>query len=137
MFPFGFGLSFTEYEFSNLSVSAVSTVGNAQVSFDVENKGQMSGKAVCQVFVSCPSGSGRLVAPVKELAGFTKVGLDVGERRRVSVDLAKEAFSYWDERRNEWVALKGEYKVSVGGDSTRLDLVGQAVLEQEFSWRGL
>lgn len=74
---------------------------------------------------------------MKELKRFKKVSLETGEKKEVVIECGREAFSYWDERRDSWVAPKGTYKVLVRASSDNHPLVGEAVLEKRFMWSGL
>lgn len=136
LFPFGFGLSYTTFAFSNLTISPVSTSGDFTVSFTITNTGKLTARAVGQVYVSPPV-EGRITSPEKELQGFKKVELKAGEKKVVEVKVGKEAFSYFDERKEAWNAPAGRYRVRVGGDSNKLELEGVAELEKGFTWRGL
>ncbi|ORY90760.1 glycoside hydrolase family 3 protein, partial [Leucosporidium creatinivorum] len=136
LFPFGFGLSFTTFAFSDLSLSPVSPQGELTVSLKVTNTGERAGREVAQVYLSAPKES-RPASPVKELKSFAKVSLEAGESTNVELKLEKEAFSWFDEGRGRWVASAGVHRVLIGNDSTDPLLEGEVVLEKEFTWIGL
>jgi beta-glucosidase len=116
LFPFGFGLSYTTFSFSNLQVPATAASGAAvAVSFDVTNTGSVAGAEVAQLYVSDPSA--KVVRPERELKGFEKVSLAPGETRRVTLNLDARAFSYWDEAAHKWTIDPGKFVIRVG-DST-------------------
>jgi len=122
LFPFGFGLSYTTFAFSHLSVSprAASPDGPITVSFDVENTGHREGSEVAEVYVSDPSAT--VPRPEIELKGFERVTLKPGETRHVSVTLDRRSLAYWDTKSNGWKVDPGEFAVSVGDSSEHLPL---------------
>jgi beta-glucosidase len=117
LFPFGFGLSYTTFSFSNLEVSpkGASSDGNITVSFDVTNTGLRAGADVAQLYVGDPSA--RVKRPVKELKGYQKVRLSPGEKQRVSLTLDRRALAYWDVNSSDWQVDPGQFKVYVGDSS--------------------
>ncbi|MBN1936226.1 MAG: glycoside hydrolase family 3 C-terminal domain-containing protein [Anaerolineae bacterium] len=116
-FPFGYGLSYTTFAYSNLRLDAAEyTVGDpVTVSVDVTNTGQRAGKEVVQVYVrdvAC-----RLARPEKELKGFAKVALQPGETKTVTLELIERAFSCYDDAQKQWVVEPGEFEMLVGASS--------------------
>ncbi|BGP37406.1 hypothetical protein JCM10450v2_001316 [Rhodotorula kratochvilovae] len=138
-FPFGHGLSYTTFELSSLSTSPVSAEGDFAVSFEVKNTGKVDGAEVAQVYIAAPADGSRITSPPKELKGFEKVALKAGESKKVEVKLSREAFSYWDERYNKWIAPKGSYNVLVATSAAEKDvkLSGTVELKSEIRWTGL
>ena len=118
LFPFGFGLSYTTFGYSGLSVSSTKSAG-VTVSFTLSNTGSRAGAEVAQVYVGYPSSAGE---PPHQLRGYQKVFLAPGESKAVSVTLAPQAFAYWDTSRNAWTVAGGTYQVLVGGSSRNLPL---------------
>jgi beta-glucosidase len=134
LFPFGYGLSYTTFSYSNLSIqNGVTKSGSnsfwfAQVSFDVTNTGQRDGAEVAQVYVSGPHSS--VERPAKELKGFTKIQLKPGEKRTVTLMLDKRALSYYDVASKQWRADPGIYEVMVGSSSADIQLRGRLVFSE-------
>ena len=122
LFPFGFGLSYTTFAFSNLSVSptTASPNGPITVSFDVKNTGSRAGSEVGEVYVSDPSAT--VPRPEIELKGFQRVTLNPGETKHLSVKLDKRSLAYWDVKSNGWKVDPGTFVVSVGDSSENLPL---------------
>ena len=124
-FPFGFGLSYTDFELSELVVavsgSAADGTLGAQVGVTVTNTGPVAGAEVVQVYVRDVAASA--ARPVRELKGFTKISLAPGEARSVSVTLDQRAFSFWSELLGRWVVEAGEFAIEVGRNSRDLPLV--------------
>lgn len=129
MFPFGFGLSYTTFEYSNLAVSP--SVGDLNqpvtVSFDVRNTGSRSGAEAAQLYVGDAHAS--VPRPVKELKGFARVNLQPGETQRLTLSLDRRAFSYYDVDKKDWRADPGSFAVWVGASSEDLRLRGSFTLE--------
>ena len=134
-FPFGHGLSYTEFEMSGLQVSDKGD-DEIVVEVDVTNKGKLEGAQVVQVYIRQNSPS--IARPVKELKGFTKVVLKAGEKKKAEVKLSKKyAASFWDETREAWVMEKDRYEVLVGDSSANTPLKGEFTVEKTSWWNGL
>jgi beta-glucosidase len=130
LFPFGFGLSYTTFSFSNLEVSpkTATSDGNITVSFDVTNTGQRAGAEVAQLYVGDPSA--KIKRPVKELKGYQKVRLNPGEKQRVSLTLDRRALAYWDVNSNDWRVDPGQFTVYVGDSSADTPLTTDFTVSQ-------
>ncbi|MGD0913676.1 MAG: glycoside hydrolase family 3 C-terminal domain-containing protein [Terracidiphilus sp.] len=132
LFPFGFGLSYTTFKFSNLHAPALYTIGaidpkGIEVSFDVTNTGSVDGAEVAELYVSDPSATvGR---PERELKGFEKVRLAPGQTKRVSIQLDARAFSYWSEAAHNWKIDPGKFVVRVGESSENTPLSADVTLQ--------
>jgi len=113
-YPFGFGLGYTTFEYSGL------TVDGGQVSVTVTNTGDRDGAEVVQVYVASPSVPVR--GPVRELRGFAKVPLAAGESRRVSIELDARAFQHWDISQQRWITEPGDYEIQVGRSAEHIVL---------------
>ena len=124
LFPFGHGLSYTTFSYSNLKVT--STGNNTfSVSVDVENTGNMDGKASVQLYVRNPE-TGSMIRPVRELRDFAKVSLKTGEEKTVSFTLPERAFTYFDEETRKFETESGIYGIEIG-DSSRNILLSHDV----------
>ena len=117
-FPFGHGLSYTTFDYSDLEVEAVA--GGLAAGVRVTNSGSRSGREVVQFYVGLP-GSG-IERAERELRGFACVSLEPGESRRVDVVIPREDLAYWDGRIDDWLVESGEYLVQVGASSRDLRL---------------
>ena len=123
LFPFGYGLSYTSFAFSNLSVSPTSGAYNSPVtvSVTVKNTGLRTGAEVAQLYVTFPASVGE---PPKQLKGFQKITLAAGQSQTVSFTLDSRAFSYWDTTAHNWIVPQGTFTISVGDSSRTLPLAG-------------
>ncbi|MGD0138990.1 MAG: glycoside hydrolase family 3 C-terminal domain-containing protein [Tepidisphaeraceae bacterium] len=130
LFPFGFGLSYTRFEYSNLRlVDQHGLQGNeVLVECDVANTGSRSGSEVVQVYVSQSHPS--LPRPPKELKGFARISLKPGEKGAVSIPLDFSSFAFYDPARSAWVAEKDDYAVEVASSSRDVRLTGTWTLPQ-------
>jgi beta-glucosidase len=126
LFPFGFGLSYTSFAYSNLKV-APSAGGSFVVTFDVANTGPRAGAEVAQLYVheDNPAES----RPEKELKGFARVELAPGERKTASIRLNPRSFATYSAAAHSWVVAKGEFKVLVGGSSRDIRLTGEVAAD--------
>ncbi len=121
LFPFGFGLSYTTFRFSNLHVPASATRGaEVPVSFDVTNTGKVDGAEVAQLYVSDPSA--KVDRPERALKGFEKVRLAPGETKHVTLTLDARSFSYWDDSAQQWAIDPGKFIIRVGDSSENTPL---------------
>ena len=129
LFPFGYGLSYTTFKYSNLSVTpaAFKQGQDVTVSFDVTNTGAREGAEIGQLYVGDKHAS--VPRPVKELKGFSKVDLKPGETKHVTLALNPRAFQYWDEKGKQWKADAGDFDVLVGPSSADIALTGKATLQ--------
>jgi len=130
LFPFGYGLSYTAFEYANLLVTPASGPGTVPVtvSFQVKNTGTREAAEVAQLYVG--DRHSRVERPVKELKGFAKVGLKPGESKTVELTLDRRAFSYYDVARKQWTAEPGEFEILVGSSSAKIELAGKFMLER-------
>ena len=127
LFPFGFGLSYTTFRFSDLQAPAIAGSGSAvEVSFDVTNTGNVEGAEVAQLYVSDPSA--KVDRPERELKGFEKVRLNPGEKKHVTVNLDARAFSYWEESAHKWTIDPGKFVLRVGDSSENTPLQADITL---------
>ncbi|MCW2840541.1 MAG: Beta-glucosidase [Aeromicrobium sp.] len=123
-YPFGFGLSYTDFRYRNLDTDVGGRgAGTVTATFTVRNTGRRSGAEVAQVYVGrLPTDEVR--TPPRQLAGFAKIELDPAESRRVTVRIPRQALSYWDTDRDEWVTPAGRTRVFVGSSALDSALIG-------------
>jgi beta-glucosidase len=122
LFPFGFGLSYTNFEYSDLKINPARDARDGVVTaeFYLKNVGTRDGAEVAQLYVQ--DLKPRLVRPLKELKGFTKISLKAGERQAVSISLDRSSFAFYDPVKQSWVAEKGNFKILVGSSSRDIRL---------------
>jgi beta-glucosidase len=125
LFPFGFGLSYTTFSFSDL---VVADSGRISVSFNVTNTGLLPGAEVAQVYLGLPASTGE---PPKRLVGWTKVSLGPNQTQRITVildaDSAEHPLSFWNFNTQTWEIANGTYSVYVGDSSRDIYLIGKLV----------
>jgi beta-glucosidase len=129
LFPFGHGLSYTTFQYSNLSVeapSASTAEPKVRVSLDVADSGARRGAEVVQLYVGQDSPS--VERPAKELKGFARVDLAPGETKRVVFELDRNAFQFWDSVRRAWVVEPGRFRLFVGSSSQDIRSTGTVEL---------
>ena len=131
LFPFGHGLSYTEFELSGLSVET--TDAGVRASLTVTNTGNRAGSEVVQVYVGQPDCS--VERPPRELKEFAKVPLEPGTSRRVQFDLPRAAFAFWSDAKNDWVVEPGEFLIEVGVSSRRIILKRTINLDESSALR--
>jgi hypothetical protein len=129
-FPFGFGLSYTKFSFSNLSVGSFNSDGRATVTATVTNTGSVSGADVAQLYVGDPSANQD--AP-EQLKGFQRVSLDPGKSATVSFPITVHDLASFSNADNQWEAHSGSYSIKVGDSSTNLPLSGSTSLSQTLT----
>jgi beta-glucosidase len=117
LFPFGYGLSYTTFEYSNaqLSTTNFKDVDGLTIKVDVTNTGKLAGKEIVQVYVH--DQRSELVRPAKELKGFAKVELQAGETKSVSIKLDFRAFAYYHPEYKQWITEDGDFDILIGASS--------------------
>ena len=128
LFPFGFGLSYTTFQYANLQIHATGLPGAYEVAFNVTNTGSHAGADVAQVYVS--EDQPRVPRPPQELKGFARVALQPGETKRVTIPLDARSFTWYDEKAAAWHADPGSFTVHVSRSSTDAQLDGKVTLAQ-------
>jgi beta-glucosidase len=121
LFPFGYGLSYTDFSFSNLKVGTLAQGGAATVTATVTNTGSRAGADVAQLYLTDPAASGE---PPRQLEGFTRVSLAPGASQTVTFQLAQRNLQYWNSSSNTWATSTGSYGVEVGDSDANLPLSG-------------
>jgi beta-glucosidase len=129
LFPFGYGLSYTTFEYCNprLSVSKFKDVDGLTVTVDVTNTGKLAGKEIVQVYVHDQESG--LVRPPKELKGFAKVELQPGETRSVSIQLDFRAFAYYHPEYKQWITEDGDFDILIAASATDIRQTLKVTLE--------
>lgn len=122
LYPFGFGLSYTKFAYSNLklSSSSVSQKKPLEVSFDLTNTGQREGEEVPQLYVKYLDA--KVARPLKELKGFKRIGVKPGETRRVTLALSADQLTYWNVEEHQFVVEPGKIQIVIGPSSTAVKL---------------
>ena len=117
LYPFGFGLSYTTFAFSNLKVSApqVRVNDTVTVSVDVANTGEVAGDEVVQLYIHQKWGSDS--RPMRELKGFKRITLQPGETKTVTFQLGPDELKYWSTNAGQWIQEAAEFDIWVGADS--------------------
>lgn len=129
LFPFGHGLSYTQFEYSNLKLSADRITDNdtLKVTVDVKNVGKVSGKEIVQLYVS--DRESRVIRPLKELKGFEKLSLEPGEQKTAEFILDKRSFAYYNTEISDWHVESGEFDIMVGKSSRDIVLSDTVYVE--------
>lgn len=130
-FPFGFGLSYTSFEYSDIKLKKKNlTKGEgAKVTFTIKNTGDVAGSEIAQVYVAKPES--KIFRAPKELKGFVKIHLEPGEEKKVTVELDDRAFAFWNTATEDWCVESGEYKILVGASSRDIRLEAAAKMKSE------
>ncbi len=122
LFPFGFGLSYSEFKYDNLRLSRkeMNDTDELEVSVDITNIGKVEAKEAVQLYVkNCES---EIIRPVREFKGFEKVNLLPGETKTVTFKLNKRSFAYYEERISDWAVPSGTYEIEIGKSSRCIEL---------------
>ena len=126
-FPFGFGLSYTTFAYSNLKVPAARKPQRSlHVSFVVQNTGKRAGTEVAQVYIH--DLAPKVDRPIRELKGFARVSLAPGQKSLVTIPLDDRAFAYYDVALKKWKTNAGRYEIQVGASSRDTPLKGVITL---------
>ncbi|XLP24774.1 glycoside hydrolase family 3 C-terminal domain-containing protein [Bacillus toyonensis] len=120
LFPFGFGLSYTNFEYSKLSINNNEIKDTVSVLVNVKNTGSIAGKEIVQLYIKDVESS--MIRPEKELKGFEKVELQPGEEKTVSFILNKRSFAYYNVELKDWHVETGEFEILVGKSSKEIVL---------------
>lgn len=128
-FPFGYGLSYTTFAYSNPQVSAATfkDTDGVTVTVDVTNTGEVAGKEIVQVYVHDVASG--LKRPFKELKGFAKVNLQPGETRSVTIDLDFRAFAYYHPEYKQWITEDGEFAIQIAASAADIRCTLPVTLE--------
>lgn len=122
LFPFGFGLSYTTFEYSDIKVdkSKMTDKDTLKVTFSITNTGKVAGEEIAQVYVK--DNESTIFREEKALKGFVKVKLEAGESKEVSIDLDSRSFSFYNTLINDWTVESGDFTIMVGASSQDIRL---------------
>ena len=120
LFPFGYGLSYTTFVYSDLKLDKqeIFDTEEVQVAFNIKNTGNRAGKETAQIYVRDVKSS--VMRPVKELKGFEKISLEPGEEKRVTAKLSKRSFAYYNAELKDWHVESGEFEILIGESSQNI-----------------
>lgn len=121
LFPFGYGLSYTTFHYSDIQVS------KEEVSFKITNSGKVAGMEIAQLYVGCKSDA--IFRPRKELKGFVKVFLNAGQTKTVTIPFDDKTFRYFNVKTNRWEIEGAEYEIMIGASSADIRLVHTIFIE--------
>ena len=127
LFPFGHGLSYTTFEYSNLRLAKEFNLETGlAIKFDITNTGRVPGKEIVQAYVRDVRSS--LVRPEKELKAFAKIEIQPGEKKTVSLMLDQEAFWFYNPAKGGWITEPGEFEIMIGASSRDIRLTAKCML---------
>jgi len=128
-YPFGYGLSYTSFEFKNLKLSSkkIKDTDTLTVTCQLKNTGKVAGSEVVQLYVSCVNS--KIIRAEQELKGFEKIQLDPGESKEVTFTLSKRDFAYYNTASSIWHVESGEYEIRVGASSRDIRLTGTVFVQ--------
>ena len=129
LFPFGYGLSYTDFEYSELKVekSEITDQEKVKISLKVKNSGDVYGQEIVQLYVADPESS--VIKAEKELKEFAKVELEPGQEKIVEFELGKRAFAYYNTEIEDWYVESGDYEILIGSSSRDIRLKEQLKVE--------
>jgi beta-glucosidase len=132
LFPFGYGLSYTQFAYSNAKASAETfkAADGLTVTVDITNTGNLAGKEIIQVYIHDQQSG--LVRPEKELKGFAKIELQPGETKTVSIPLDFRAFAYYHPEYKEWITEDGDFDILIGTSATDIRQTLKVTLESSL-----
>ena len=131
LFPFGHGLSYTTFEYSDLKLSkkTVKDSESITVTFKVTNTGDVAGAEIAQLYVADPEST--IFRPVQELKGFQKVWLEPGESKEITLTLDNRAFAFFNVNTNDWCVESGKFEIRVGASSRDIKLQATLTVKAE------
>jgi beta-glucosidase len=129
LYPFGYGLSYTKFKYSNLKTSSteLKSEGSITISVDVENIGERDGEEVVQMYIEYVNSS--VQRPQKELKGFNRVMVEAGKKVTVELSLDARDTAYWNVEKHGWIIEEGDLKIRVGSSSSDQDLRQNCIIK--------
>ena len=129
LYPFGYGLSYTRFEYSNLKFNSETMAknGSVTVTADIKNSGGRDGDEVVQLYVQIPQS--KVVRPIKELKGFKRIHLMAGESKSVSFTVKAESLAWWNDKVNGWEMESGPLNILIGSSSQDIKLQKKAIID--------
>jgi beta-glucosidase len=129
LYPFGYGLSYTTFDYGNLQIipASIGRTDTVRVSVDVQNTGNRSGDEVVQCYVR--DAEANVIRPIKQLRGLQRIHLDAGETKTVEFKLSFEDLSFWDVENHQWAIEPGEFIIQVGSSSADIRAEGSFEVE--------
>lgn len=133
LFPFGFGLSYTTFQYSDIALSSnsIKDTDTVTLTYKIKNTGNVDGAEISQVYVSDKEST--IYRPTKELRAFNKVFLKAGEEKEIKIELSKRAFAYYNVNINDWHVESGEFDILVGASSRDIRLSATISVESTVS----
>ena len=119
LFPFGHGLSYTKFKYSNLKIIDMDD-GGYQCEYDIKNVGDLPGSEISQCYVV--TNVNNEIEPIKKLQGFNKVYLAPGEQKRIQIILSERSFSVWSTNNKDWIIQSGSHQILIGASSEDIQL---------------
>ena len=125
LFPFGYGLSYSKFEYSALAIEKAGE--GVEVSFDIANVSQRAGAETAQIYVR--EVHSKVFRPFKELKGFEKIYLEAGEKKRLRITLDKNAFAFYSSALDKWTVNRGVFEIFVAANAEDIRLKGSVEIE--------
>lgn len=129
LYPFGYGLSYTDFSYANMNVSssAITENGSVKITVNVKNTGKMDGEEVVQLYVAYPDS--KVERPIKQLKGFSRVMIKAGESKDIELELKAEDLAYWNIEKHSFIVEKGKVKVMIGSSSENIRLTKEIQIQ--------
>ncbi|MBN1215661.1 MAG: glycoside hydrolase family 3 C-terminal domain-containing protein [Candidatus Lokiarchaeota archaeon] len=135
LFPFGFGLSYTTFEYKDITVDKekITNKSDLNIVITIKNTGNRKGKEIIQVYVRDIESD--LIRPIKELKAFKKIELDIGEEKKVKFTLKERDFAYWHPKYKTWIVESGDFEILVGSSSADIRLKKKIKMNSNFMFQ--
>jgi beta-glucosidase len=138
-YPFGYGLTYTSFEYHDISLDASVYQPGAEInaSVSITNTGRRAGKTVVQLYVGSSLRNTGIHRPIRELKGFEKIALQPGETKQVTFKLGKRDFAFYDPNAHDWRVAGGTYNIEIGTDANSIVLSAPVTAEEEYIASGI